>query len=78
MTGRELIMFILANHLEDKDIFADGKIAGLLTPGEYAAKMNVGPETVRVWALTGMLDSVVLYGTLYIPANARPYDGRED
>lgn len=76
MTGRDLIVFILTNHLEDADIFADGKIPGLLTMQEYAVKMNVGPETVHVWTMRGMLDYVVVYDRIYIPANAHPHDGR--
>lgn len=78
MTGRELIVFILENHLEDADIFADGRIVGLLTVGEYASIMNVGPETVKVWAMTGMVDSVQIYGRIYIPATTLPHDGRND
>lgn len=77
MTGRELIVYILENHLEDADMFADGRIIGLDTVGEYAAKMNVGPETVKTWAMIGMLDSVIIYGRLYIPSTALPHDGRE-
>lgn len=78
MTGRDLILYILANHLEDEDIFAGGKFVGLLTIGEYAALTDVGPETVRIWAMTGMVESVQIYGTVYIPATALPHDGRND
>ena len=48
MTGRDLIIYILSNNLEDEPVFKDGKIIGFLTVHEAAAKMNVGVETVRV------------------------------
>lgn len=78
MTGRDLILYILANHLEDEDIFAGGKFVGLYTVSEYASIMDVGPETVRVWAMTGMVESIIIYGTLFIPATALPQDGRNE
>ena len=31
MTGREMIIFILENHLEDEEIIQDGKIVGAVT-----------------------------------------------
>ena len=42
MTGRDLILHILMNGLEDKPIYEDGKILGFLTAKEAAEKINVG------------------------------------
>ena len=42
MTGRELIVYILQNHLEDEPIVNDGKILGLLTV-EEAARLQSFP-----------------------------------
>lgn len=69
MTGRELIVYILQNNLEDVDIFADGKICGFMTLSETATKFNVGISTVATWVKLDMIDHVYIGGTVYIPAN---------
>lgn len=69
MTGRELIQYILANHLEDEPVFKDGKFVGFLTAGEAAEKMNVGLATVCVLVSQKKLDGVFVGDELYIPAN---------
>lgn len=76
MTGRDLIIYILEHHLEDEELFKDGKIAGLLTYDEAAEKFNVGVHTIRTWVELGMLEQVSIkagVGTmeiLFIPATA--------
>ena len=70
MTGRDLIIYILANGLEDKPLFTDGKLLGFLTEREAAVKFGVGVATVRVWASTHALDSIQIGNEYYIPANA--------
>ena len=72
MTGREMIIFILENHLEDQEIIQDGKLVGFLTVEEVAIKFEVGVETARVWADRGIIDSVMLNGEFYIPVDAEP------
>ena len=61
MTGRELIIFIMQNKLEDKVMFE------LMSEAEAAAKFDVGIATIRVWYdcgyITGGLD---IGGTLYL------------
>lgn len=69
MTGRELILYILSNGLEDKPIFENNKFIGYITAGEAAAKMNVGVPTVCVWLSQGKLDGVQIGDTIYIAAN---------
>ena len=49
MTGRDLIVYIMSNHLEDQEVFANGKLVGFLTVSEMAKKYNVGESTVRAW-----------------------------
>ena len=60
MTGRELIIFIMQNKLEDK------VLCELMSETEAATKFNVGVTTIRVWYdygyITGGLD---IGGTLY-------------
>lgn len=70
MTGRELIIYILANGLEDEPIYEDGKILGFITATEAAEKFNVGLATIKVWINEGMLDGIRIGEELYIPANA--------
>lgn len=70
MNGRELILYILANGLENEPVFKDGRLLGFMTLGEAAIKFNVGTVTVRVWINEGMLDGIKIGDEIYIPANA--------
>lgn len=66
MTGRELIVYILANHLEDTQMFSNDKIVGLMTEDETATKMSVGPATVRTWYELGYLKGIKINNKVYI------------
>ena len=70
MTGRELICYILENHLEDEPIVKNGKFVGLLAVEEAAVKFNTGTESIRMLAINGCLDSVKIGTMRYIPVNA--------
>lgn len=72
MTGRDLIIYILENHLEDEELFKDGKIPGLLTYEEAAVKFNVGTFTIKAWVDCGYLKSFKIYGRSYIPETEEP------
>ena len=41
MTGRDLIIFIMENRLEDETIFENGDIPGFMTIDQAAEKWNV-------------------------------------
>lgn len=69
MTGREFIIYILENGLEDEPLFKDGKFIGFLTIGEVAAQMDVGLATVTTWIMQGRLEYVRIGGMIYIPGN---------
>lgn len=69
MTGRELIIYILENKLEDEPIFINSKLLGFLTIDEAALKYNVGPETVRLWIALKMIPGIKIGEQFYIPAN---------
>lgn len=69
MTGREFILYILENGLEDEPLFKDGKFIGFLTIGEVAAQMDVGIATVATWIAQGRLEYVRIGGMIYIPGN---------
>ena len=70
MTGRELIIYILTNGLEDEPIYEDGRILGFITAAEAAEKFNVGLATIKVWVNEGTLNGIRIGDELYIPANA--------
>lgn len=76
MTGRELIVYILENNLEDEVIFENGKIFGFLSLQEAAVKFGVGVSTIATWVKLGMIKHIYIGDTIYIPVNAeRPKGG---
>lgn len=70
MTGRELIIYILSNNLEDKPIYENGRVLGFMNIMEAAKKFEVGTATIKVWFENGYLDGVKIGEQIYIPANA--------
>ena len=71
MTYRDLIMYVLENHLEDEEIFKDGRFAGFMTKIEAAIKFDVDVATINVWIDTGCLEAIKPFGSIcYIPVNA--------
>lgn len=50
MTGRELIIYILENNLEDVDIFKDGNFKCFPTVEEAACSYGYGIETMLLLA----------------------------
>lgn len=69
MTGRELIIYILKNDLENEPVFKDGKFIGFITAVEAARKLNVGIATIYTWISQGLVDCLVIGGIVYIPAD---------
>lgn len=69
MTGRDLIVYILANGLEDEPVVKDGKIIGFITMDEFAMGMDVGLATVGTWIFQGRLNCVRIGGEIYIPVD---------
>lgn len=57
MTGRELIIYILQNNLEDKVI---------LSKEEAAVKHGVGINTIELMYNLGMVQGIKIYNNLYI------------
>ncbi len=66
ITGRDLILYILKNNLEDEPVFKDGTFVGFIPVHEAAAKMGVGSATI--FALLGQdkLDYISIGGKHYI------------
>ena len=75
MTGRDLILYILENNLEDEPVIKNGTFIGFMTPGEAAAKFTVGVETIKRWVKLNMLNGVKIGNEIYILANAKPKQG---
>lgn len=73
MTGRDLIIYILENGLEDEPVFFDDGFLNLLTVEEVAEKYSVGVATVRVWYDFEMLKGVRVGDDIYILPNSDPY-----
>ena len=78
MTGRDIIIYILENHLEDKNIY-ELIASNLLTFDMAAEKFNVGISTVKTWVQLGMLPCFKIGGVGYILKNAKnPIEIQED
>lgn len=70
MTGRELILYILANGLEEEPVFKDGRLLGYMTLLDAALQFDVGTATVISWINNGLLEGIEIDGTIHVPANA--------
>ena len=69
MTGRDLILYILENGLENELVFKGGKFIGFLTIEEVAVKLDVGTATVNAWIQQKRLCYVNVGNVTYIPAD---------
>lgn len=70
MTGRELIIFILENHLEDKPI---SDLCTLFETADQAAvRLGVGTATVNIWFKLGKIKGITIGESVYIFKNAMP------
>lgn len=66
MTGRDLIVYILQNNLEDADV--DSIMSSVFIGEEEVAKrFNVGVDTVKAWYQLDMITGFELEGELYFP-----------
>lgn len=70
ITGRDLIIYILENGLENEPMIKNGKIVGLMTTDEAAVKFDVGKATIDIWIRDGLIDSETVYYNKYVPINA--------
>lgn len=65
MTGKELILYILQNNLENTVVLEGCLFIGFMTELETAAKFNVGVETVRAWYSCRMIEGTKIGDSLY-------------
>lgn len=66
MTGRDMIIYILENHLEDEEIFKDGKPIGFMTDAEAAVKLQTGVHTIQIMYEMGKLNGIKIGNKIYI------------
>ena len=71
MTGRDLVLYILSNHLEDEPIFKDEKFIGFINISEAAEKMNVGVNTIYAWIAERQIDFIDIGYTYLISADCK-------
>lgn len=65
MTGKELIMYILQNNLENAVVLDGCLFIGFMTEEETAVKFGVGIETVRAWYQCRMAEATKIGDSLY-------------
>lgn len=70
MTGRDLILYILENHLEDAPVYENDRFVGFMTDEEAAEKFGVGVSTILVWISQGLLEGIRIVDDIYVPWNA--------
>lgn len=66
MTGRELIIFILENNLENVSIFDGDTLPGLMTLDEAAVKWHSGRNTLKALFEMGKIPGVIIDEKIYI------------
>lgn len=54
MTGKEVLLYILQNDLENEIVIKDGVFIELANEEKVAARFNVGAATVKVWRKYGV------------------------
>lgn len=75
MTGRELIIYILQNGLEDKPVFENHKLIAHFTVEEFAVRCGVGQATVYAWILGQRITPLMIGTRYYIPVTTVPPNG---
>ena len=70
ITGRDLILYIMNNHLENYPVFQNGRFLDFLTVKEAAVKCDVGESTIRVWVKMNTLPHIVIGEQIFIPKDA--------
>lgn len=54
LTGKEVILYILQNNLENEVVIQDGIFIDLVNEEKAAVNFNVGMATINVWRKFGM------------------------
>ena len=65
MTGKELILYILQNNLEDTVVLDGGVFIGFMTEEEAAIKFDVGVATIHAWYQCRAIEGTKIGDSLY-------------
>lgn len=67
MTGRDLIIYILENGLENESVVKNGSFVGYETESKFAERMGVGVETIKALIMLERIRSVRIGEIRLIP-----------
>ena len=76
MTGRELIIYILQNKLEDKTLLDEDRYLKLATEEEVAVRFDVSIPTIKAYQELGILNGIKSNNLLYFLKTTKG-DGNE-
>ena len=65
MTGKDLIVYILQNNLENEVLIKNGVLCGFLNEEDAAVKLCVGPATIKAWYDYGILRGLKIGDSIY-------------
>ena len=65
MTGKDLIIYILENNLENEMIIKDGVFIKLMNEEEAAIKFQVGIATIKAWYECGILKGTKIGDSIF-------------
>lgn len=66
MNGKDLIIYILSNNLENEPVYKDGVFLGLMDVNTAAAKFNVGPAVINAWYELNFLEGIKIGDQVFI------------
>lgn len=66
MTGRDLIIYILKNNLENEPILKDGQFIGFITVEAAANILGIGTASVRALVARNVLKGITVNDIMYI------------
>lgn len=65
-TGRDLIIYILQNNLEDKPIATENSLLGFINIAEYAARNNMGISTAVAMFHLGKIPGFMIGSSIFV------------
>ena len=78
MIGKDLIIYILSNNLENEPVYKDGKLLGFLTIEEAAVKLEVGTPTILALMFQGKLDAICIGSEYFISADCELLNNKNE
>lgn len=72
MTGRDLIIYILENNLENEQFYQNHNLLYFLSIEEEALKFNVGINTVKAWLDLDLITGVKIREKIYVGFHVSP------